>query len=184
MRKGEIYALSWDDVDLKNGTLYIHRNLQRTSEGLTIYSPKNNKGRKITIDNDTLDKISEWKDMQDDYAEQYAGIFDNKYNLLFTNSFGNPIDNTNYQKRYWNKLAEAAQLPKGFRWYDLRHTHATLLLSNGVPIKVVSERLGHSTVQMTMNIYYKFLPNQQGLAADVFNSLDIYGNNSLQENNE
>lgn len=184
MRKGEIYALSWDDVDLKNGTLYIHRNLQRTSEGLTIYSPKNNKGRKITIDNDTLDKISEWKDMQDDYAEKYAGIFDNKYNLLFTNSFGNPIDNTNYQKRYWNKLAEAAQLPKGFRWYDLRHTHATLLLSNGVPIKVVSERLGHSTVQMTMNIYYKFLPNQQGSAADVFNSLDIYGNNRSQDDNE
>lgn len=103
---------------------------------------------------------------------------------MFTNSFGNPVDNTNYQKRYWNKLAEAAQLHKGFRWYDLRHTHATLLLSNGVPIKVVSERLGHSTVQMTMNIYYKFLPNQQGLAADVFNSLDIYGNNRSQDDNE
>lgn len=68
---------------------------------------------------------------------------------------------------FHDRLVKAAGLPR-ITFHGLRHTHATILLANGVPVKVVSERLGHATVQITLDTYGHVIPGLQGQAVDVF----------------
>lgn len=103
-----------------------------------------------------------------EYANFLGDLYRNKFGLVFTNIFGNPINLTNFRKRYFNKMLEAARIKKGFTIHSMRHTHATLLLKKGVNIKVVSERLGHSSATVTMNIYAHVLESMEQTAPSVW----------------
>lgn len=81
--------------------------------------------------------------------------------LVFTNGFGEPVNIYTVIEHHFKPALERAGLPKEVRLYDLRHTHATLLLSAGVHPKIVSERLGHSTIHITLDIYSHVLPHMQ-----------------------
>ncbi|MEE8558221.1 MAG: site-specific integrase, partial [Myxococcota bacterium] len=72
-----------------------------------------------------------------------------------------PLGERNLVKRHFKPILEKANLPKEIRLYDLRHTHATLALANGINVKVVSERLGHASAAMTLDVYTHTLPGQQ-----------------------
>lgn len=173
LRQGEIFALSWDDINWERREIIVNHNMQMTSEGLQFGTPKSGKGRKLEVDSDTITALKKWHDYQLGYIKQYNGIFRHQRNLIFTNSVGSPVNVSSYLKNYWKKLKNYVELPDGFRWYDLRHTHATLLILSGVPIKVVSERLGHASVEQTVNTYYNLIPNLQKTAVEAYSKLDI-----------
>ncbi len=84
---------------------------------------------------------------------------------MFPNELGKPMDAGNLLRRYFSPLLEKAGIPH-VRFHDLRHSAATLLLSQGIHPKVVQERLGHSTISVTMDIYSHVLPDMQREAAD------------------
>ncbi|MEO8436371.1 MAG: tyrosine-type recombinase/integrase [Pyrinomonadaceae bacterium] len=98
----------------------------------------------------------------DQHSETIAA--DQDHGLVFTTKFGNPIDIPTLTKQWFKLALVKAELPP-FRLYDLRHTHATLLLSNGENPKVASERLGHSTTVLTLDTYSHVLPDMQEEAA-------------------
>ena len=152
----------------------IRRNLQHRSNGRELGTLKTIRSQRlIQIDEKTINLLKEWREYQTRYAKQYHSIFDNDINLVFTNSWGKMYNHTNFYRRYWRRLVKAAGLPEGFNFHGLRHTHATLLLLAGENIKAVSERLGHSSVSTTLNIYYNLVPNLQKHAADTFAKLDL-----------
>jgi len=85
---------------------------------------------------------------------------------VFATGKGTTINVNNLRYRTWKRLLERAGLPATTRIHDLRHSAATLLLSRGVPIKVVSEMLGHADVSITLSVYAHVLPDMQDKAAD------------------
>ena len=95
------------------------------------------------------------------------------YDLVVCTSIGTPVNPNNLKKTY-HKLIKEAAVPL-IRFHDLRHTHATLLLSQGVHAKVISERLGHSNIKTTLDIYSNILPNMQ---EDAANQIDILVTNT------
>lgn len=174
MRQGEVFGLSWTDVDFENSILNVKQNLQYSSEGLNLDSPKT-KGskRKIKVDDATVMKLKQWKQYQKDYSESIGDLFPNNENLVFTNSFGKPLSASNFRRGYWRKLSIAADLPEGCTFHCLRHSHATNLLRAGVDIRTVSHRLGHASLQTTM-IYLDLLPDWQERAAEKFAELKLF----------
>lgn len=174
MRQGEVFGLSWANIDFENAMLVVKQNLQYSSEGLNLDSPKT-KGskRKIKVDENTIAKLREWKQYQQDYAASIGDLFPNTENLVFTNSFGKPLSASNFRRSYWRKLSLAAELPEDCTFHCLRHSHATNLLRNGVDIRTVSHRLGHASIQTTM-IYLDLLPDSQELAAEKFAELKLF----------
>jgi len=174
MRQGELLGLNWDSVDFKNAYIDVKQNLQYSSIGIVIDSPKTqNSKRKIKIDEETKDKLMEWQNLQNEFAVKYFGAFKNKFNLVFTNSLGNPISASNFRRTYWKKLMIACGFSENITFHSLRHSHATNLLAAGVDIRTVSQRLGHASLSTTM-IYLDLLPDWQEKAVEKFSSLKIY----------
>ncbi len=87
-------------------------------------------------------------------------------NMVFATSKGQPLDQINLSRRHFKPTLKAAELSNDFRVYDLRHSCATLLLAAGENPKVVSERLGHASVALTLDIYSHVLPSMQQQAAE------------------
>lgn len=170
MREGEICALKWDSVDLRNGEVFVKRTLQKIDGKLTLKEPKT-KGsvRKISIAKDLVEILKQYK------IKQKTAIMENrkKYNdenfVCAWEDDGRPYDPLYIAKKFPKVLADY-DVPK-IRFHDLRHTHATILLLHEVPAKVVSERLGHSNISITLDTYSHVLPNMQKAAAEKLNGL-------------
>lgn len=166
-RIGELFALSWDDVDFENQKITIEKSLSETSSGTFIGDPKTAaSNRTIPLLKESFDLLKNWQKTQTAFAKKWEGLYANTQNLVFTNSAGTPVSLTNFYRRWWEKLLKAADMPQGFTFHGLRHTGATLLLKHGVNVKVVSERLGHSNTSVTMNVYQHVLPDMQDKAIE------------------
>lgn len=164
-RIGELFALSWDNIDFENNKITIEKSLSETASGINIGDPKTaTSNRTIPLLPENFVLLREWRQEQAAYAKEWNGLFSNKHNLVFTNSWGRPVSLTNFYSRCWGRLVKEAHMPEGFTFHGLRHTGATLLLKHGVNIKVVSERLGHSSTSVTANIYQHSLPDMQDKA--------------------
>ncbi|WP_373408561.1 site-specific integrase [Bacillus sp. OV166] len=157
MRRGEVLGLGWQDVDFDNLVLYVRQSLQEVKKiGLTFKKPKSGKSRSITI---TPTLAKELKKLYKQQLENklFLGQEYHDLDLVFAQQNGKPIQPTEMARAY-RKLVEISGLPY-IRFHDLRHTHATLMLQQGVHPKVVSERLGHTTIGITMDTYTHVLPN-------------------------
>ena len=165
LRQGELLALRWQDVDLGDGSLRVVGTLYRSSKGLlTIAEPKTaGSRRQVTLGSLAVDALARQKDNQ---AAQrlLCGAAWEDHGLVFTNELGRPMEATNLRRRFFQPLLQRAGLP-GIRFHDLRHTAATLLLGEGVHPKIVSERLGHSRVGITLDLYSHVTPTMQREAA-------------------
>jgi integrase len=155
MRQGELLGLQWKDVDLDRGTLKVNRSVY---EGV-VCPPKTDAGRRtIRLSQTAVDALKR-------HRRKAAS---NRFSeWVFPNAKGTPIGHQNLRNRSWKPLLKRAGLPHSVRFHDLRHTCATLLLSRGVPVKVVSEMLGHSDVAITLSVYQSVLPDMQESAARV-----------------
>ena len=167
MRPQEYLALKWSDIDLKKGTATVHRAIvwsQKKGIGWHFDEPKTSRSRRtIPLPASTMRALSEHRRRQGEERLRVGSEWQD-HGLVFTTKFGSPIDIPTLTKQWYKPALVKAELPM-FRLYDLRHTHATLLLSNGENPKVASERLGHSTIVLTLDTYSHVLPDMQEEAA-------------------
>ncbi|MCY6485341.1 site-specific integrase [Clostridium aestuarii] len=173
LRRGEICGLKWSDIDLENKTLYVKEQLQ-SNNGILELVPTKTAGskRKIILLDFTLPILKQHRKHQ----LQNKLLLGNEYtdnNFVICQTNGNPYNPdyiTGNFARHISKLSKELNIPK-IRFHDLRHTHATLLLKQGINPKVVSERLGHSQVSLTLDTYSHVLPDMQKEAAEKLNDL-------------
>ena len=167
MRRGEVLGLRWSDVDLDGSRLSVRQALVSIAYDVQISDVKTGTGRRtIDLDPGTVDVIKAWRIER---AEEKGGIEPSGEDLVFAKPEGSSIHPHSFSQILDRKVAQL-DVPK-ISLHDLRHTHATLLLKAGVPVKVVSERLGHANVAFTMSVYQHVLPGMQAEAALTFAQL-------------
>jgi len=160
MRRGEVVGLRWSDVDFDRARLAVRRTASCAGYAVHVTTNKTATSRRaVDLDVDTVTVLRAWRVAQ-------AKELDHVSELVFTNRRGELL-HPHVLSQSFERVARDAGLPR-IRFHDLRHTHATLLLKSGVPLKVVSERLGHSTPAFTMTVYQHVLPGMQRDAADLF----------------
>ncbi len=163
LRPSEALALRWSD--LEGNRLQVTRALKKGKrDSYSIGSPKTARSRRaVFLPEATLRSLREHRSQQ---AAQIlaAGSTFERNDLLFPNLIGRPMDLSKARRCFKRALKEAG-LPQ-VRLYDCRHSHATLLISGGENVKVVAERLGHTTVSMTLDTYSHVLPDMQQAAAE------------------
>jgi integrase/predicted RNA-binding Zn-ribbon protein involved in translation (DUF1610 family) len=162
-RRGEALGLAWDDLDLETATITIRRALVPLGDKVIVSDPKTARGRRrIALDPLTLEALKAHAALQAD--ERAACDAWSETGYIFTTEDGEPLDPHRTSKDF-EKHLRAAALPR-IPLHGLRHTYATLALSSGVNPRIVSGRLGHSTVALTLDIYSHVLPQQDQEAAD------------------
>ncbi|QYG91762.1 site-specific integrase [Iamia sp. SCSIO 61187] len=167
MRRGEVLGLRWCDVDLENMRLSVRQALVSIAYEVEISDVKTGTGRRtIDLDPVTIDVLKAWRIQR---AEEKGGIDPKGDELVFVKPDGSWIHPHSFSQVLDRKVAKL-DVPT-ISLHDLRHTHATLLLKAGVPVKVVSERLGHANVAFTMAVYQHVLPGMQAAAASTFAQL-------------
>lgn len=165
LRPSEALALTWKDIDLAKGTLTVQHSLGwlKGEKRFIFNEPKTASSRRTLPFPHGLIKL---------LSEHMTAQFDRGFNgLVFTTRAGDPSHQRVIVQEAFKPALERAGLSKETRLYDLRHTHATLLLLAGVHPKVVSERLGHASVAITLDVYSHVLPNMQQEAADRLEAL-------------
>ena len=170
MRRGELLALRWCDVDLLLCQVYVIRSLHYLRTGEIVFrAPKTAKGRRmVSLSPSAAKLLQEHKDKQ---AAQHTmlGIPVKDDDLVFSDFAGKPLlpDTVSHA---WVKLVKRTGLD-GIRFHDARHSHASLMLKQGVHPKVVQERLGHATISTTLDLYSHVTPGLQEAAAAGFDKM-------------
>lgn len=173
MRPEEYLALQWKDVDWQRGAVSIQRALVESRGGndWAFEEPKTAKSRRIVpLSRSLLTRLRAHKTAQLE-ARLKLGADWQDHDLLFTSEIGTPFSPNNLRKRHFKPALKRAGLPESLRLYDLRHTTATLLLASNVHPKIVSERLGHSSITLTLDTYSHVLPGMQADATAQLESL-------------
>ncbi|MCP4607535.1 MAG: site-specific integrase [Planctomycetes bacterium] len=167
MRRGEILGLRWSDVDLKNRTISVTQTLTYLKgKGLVFGEPKTAYSRRlVTLPSDAAALLAGLRVKQKEQLQESGGQWEESC-LVFGNTNGKPVHPDSVTKSF-GKIIKRSGLPH-VRFHDLRHTHATLMLKQGVHPKIVSERLGHASVNITLDTYSHVLPNMQEEAALAF----------------
>jgi integrase len=161
MRRSELLGLKCSDVDWELGTVSINRGL--VCAGYELHETRcktKNSRRPVELDATTLDILRCWHDWQ--HATNIS-IENDMSPWMFPSADGGPIHPHAFSQAF-DRLVQRSGLPVA-RLHDLRHTHATLLIKDGIPVKVVSERLGHARASFTMDTYQSVLPGMQQEAA-------------------
>jgi integrase len=170
MRIGEVLALSWDNVDLEKATVTVRRSYSVVDEdGPVFKDPKTRAGRRtVEIDGTLVKALREHRKAQAEARLAAGGGWRNEYNLVCTTENGGFI-----RPRALGHLFRRRALAVGLdvTFHGLRHTHVSLLIKAGVPINVISERVGHANPSITHNIYAHLLPGMGRDAALAFERL-------------
>lgn len=171
LRKGELLALRWEDVDLEGGSLRVHRTVQRLGEGVGLVSgsPKTQRSRRtVPLPKVCVAALREHRSRQDAERDK-AGDAWVDLGLVFSTVKGTVIEPRNLN-RLFDQRIEAAGVRR-IRFHDLRHTCATLLLAQGVPARVVMEMLGHTQLGITTDLYGHVMPTTLRSAADAMDGV-------------
>lgn len=167
MRRNEVLGLKWDDIDFKRKTISLNRGL--VAIGYELHQTRGktrNARRPIDLDRTTLAVLAGWKALQ---AAEFAAVGIDDDGWVYTDCDGGPI-HPHALSQTFERIARRAGVPV-IRLHDLRHTHGTLLIKEGVPVKVVSERLGHANIAFTIQTYQHVLPGMQADAACTYERL-------------
>lgn len=168
MRQGEILGLSWEALDLNAGTLRVAQQLQRIkgaggSREFVLQTTKTRAGeRLLQLDDDMVALLRAHRQNQEEERDLRGPHWKNRLNLVFVTDTGAPIHFSDLVKQFKSALKKA-KLP-AIRFHDLRHTAATLMLADGVPLVTVSKILGHSSPAITATIYAHALDDQKASA--------------------
>jgi integrase len=158
LRRGEIVALRWDDVKWDSESLSITQSAEQTKAGVRYKETKSGCGRNVRLSETVLQELKAWRVRQ---AEEFLriGIRPEGQSFLVTKADGNPVQPRSLTHE-WMRLASNGALRR-IRFHDLRHSHATHLLGSEVHPKIASERLGHSKVGITLDLYSHVMPGMQ-----------------------
>ena len=169
LRPSEYFGLKWSDVDLEQGLVTVQRSLiWRSYKSGDWYfgEPKTPRSRRrIPLPDSVVRALNQHKRRQAEERLKEGAAYKN-LDLIFATSEGQPLIRLNVIQKHFKPILERAKLPATLRLYDLRHTCATLLLAANENPKVVSERLGHSSITLTMDVYSHVLPDMQQGASD------------------
>jgi integrase len=167
MRRGELFGLTWNDVDLDNGWLHVKQALAPGGESFN--APKTAKGRrKIRLTPVAVEALKRHKIAQNQERLRQGSSWQD-YGLVFCSSVGTPMNPDNFVKRSYKPLLKRAGLPQ-LCFHDLRHTFASLMMPNEHP-KIVQEMLGHSRISTTLDIYSHLSQDMQEEAVGRFAAL-------------
>ncbi len=163
LRQGELLGLRWEDVDLNRRVLHVRQILEHDGKSFKEGAKTKSSVRSIAISSSVKSLLLECKDRLDSERD-YLGTDYTNLNLVMCTEKGTPIHPRNLIRAF-KELSEIAGLPK-IRFHDLRHTHATLMIFQNEPMKLIADRLGHSKISTTMDTYGHLLPNMQRDASD------------------
>lgn len=177
LRRGEMCGLTWDDINFKENFIDVNKALIRIENRYTISRLKTEGSYRIIPISESLSKkLKDHKNIQKEnqlkYGEYYNSVnFNNtSYNLVFRHENGKYIIPSTFLQRL-KRLCKYNNIEKNIRWHDLRHTNATYLIESGVNIKVVQDRLGHTLMQTTADIYSHVTKKMNREATDKLSSL-------------
>jgi integrase len=163
MREGELLALRWQDIDMVQHTVTVRQGLREVGGKYVVHETKTKHARRtIGLPDVAIQALhTHWEHQQ----REYPGS-----ELVFTDTHGHLIMPSVFRKVYYKRLFKQIGLPD-LRFHDLRHTFATLLLANGINVKVVSEALGHANITITLQTYVHVMPHMQQQAVEKMQSL-------------
>jgi integrase len=165
MRQGELLGLRWRDVDLDAATVAVQRSVSEVNGKLHHNEPKTTSGRRsIALSALAVQALRSHR------AAMLAEGYTAPDRPVFCDTVGGWMRKQNLVRRSFKPLLTAAKLPT-IRFHDLRHSAATLLLAENVHPKIVQERLGHSTIAVTLDTYSHVSPSMQRAAADKLDSI-------------
>ena len=166
LRQGELLGLSWADWDIGAATLTVRRSLARSWTGWELAEPKTARSRRtINLPTAATAALDRQRALQDARKEAIGTAWqDRAPGLVFTDAVGRLLRGADVTHAFYD-LAAAAGLPR-IPFHGLRHSAATAMLAAGVPLKVVSDQLGHSTITVTADRYAGVVPEQRREAAD------------------
>lgn len=160
LRQGEALALKWSDIDFENKKVTVNKTAVRINGKQSLQTPKTkNSKRVISIDPTTISILKNWKKDQIKIYFKYGKRFEGDENFIFTNKRGEWVHIHNFIRYFKRFIADHVLKP--ITPHGLRHTHASLLFSAGVEPKNISDRLGHSTVQITLDLYTHITEEQR-----------------------
>jgi integrase len=170
LREGELLALCWEDVDLEAAkpALLVRRTITRGEDGrgyVVGASTKSGKGRRVRLTRRAVMALKDHRKRQLEEKLRLAGLWQEQ-GLVFPNETGSLFNPSNLRNRSFKRVKARSGVREDLRFHNLRHTCATLLLREGVNVKVVSEMLGHASIIITLNTYSHVLPDMQDSAAE------------------
>lgn len=173
MRQGELLALHWADLDLERGVVQVRKSLGLNDDQRRVIGKTKTDGsqRGILLTERALEALAKHRDRQGAEAAtpRHWGMWEES-DLVFANAVGRTLSPHNLLQRSFHPTLERAGLPR-IRFHDLRHTTATLLLSEGVHPKIVSEMLGHTQIAITLDLYSHVTTTMQEPARNALNGL-------------
>jgi integrase len=157
MRRGEALGLRWGDVDVAAGRLSIVQTITTVREQMVISPPKTSRSRRsVSLDPVTVAALRDHRRRQNEERLRAGEAWSNTSDLVFTNEVGEPVHPSAFSYSFESYVRRSG-LPQ-IRLHDLRHTYATVALAAGVHPKIVSERLGHATIAVTLDLYSHVTP--------------------------
>jgi excisionase family DNA binding protein len=164
LRRGEILAQRWQDIDFEGETLVVAQSLEQTRKGgLKFKIPKSKKRRRIAIPPLLIEALKQHREEQDKNRKLFGPDYKTDLDLIVALPDGSPWKSDSFTASYARFAAKIGL--KGVRFHGLRHSHASHLLRQRVPVKTVQERLGHANASFTLNIYAHMLPGDDQEAA-------------------
>ena len=161
LRKGELFALEWNAINLDEGVLVVRRQLQEL-RGLRLKEPKTKAGKRVV----SLDPVAVAALRSRLRKAQEEGFDPAQVPIVFANIRGGYLRGSNFDRNVWYPIRDSVGIPNTFVFHDLRHTQASLMLAAGVDLKVIQKRLGHADFATTANTYSHLLQNAQNDAVD------------------
>jgi integrase len=168
MRRGEVLGLRWCDLDLDRARLSVRQAVVAVGYEVVHSTPKSHSARVIDLDAETVDQLRAHRARQDAEKAEWGTDYQDQ-GLVVAKENGEPIHPHTFSQAFERLIVKAGL--RTIRLHDLRHTHATLALKAGVPVKVISERLGHESPAFTLKQYAHVIPGMQAEAAALVASL-------------
>lgn len=162
MRRGEIVGLRWGGVDLSAARLSVRHAVVAVGYEVVESTPKSHNARVIDLDAETVAQLRNHRARQEAEKAEWGADYQD-HDLVVAKENGGPIHPHTFSQAFERLIVKADLRP--IRLHDLRHTHATLALKAGVPVKVISERLGHESPAFTLKQYAHVIPGMQAEAA-------------------
>lgn len=167
LRRGELMALRWSEVDLGGAVIAVERSVTQVKQERIYTTPKGHERRDVSIDPRTVAVLKAWKKAQASERLAWGAAYQDTEGLLFTWEDGRPVLPDFVTKAFGVLTAKTEGVPR-LKLHEMRHSHATILLRDGVPVHIVAKRLGHKDPSVTLNVYADAIPEDDGRAVDVF----------------